>query len=79
MTYLVYGICLAEPDDTENVAVNEEKGSTVTANQYDSITRLKRAAATAISAAAVKAKFLGDQEEYQIKRLTALMIEKLVM
>ncbi|KAF8675351.1 hypothetical protein HU200_047714 [Digitaria exilis] len=68
---------VGEPDDTENVAVNEEKGSTVTANQNDSITRLKLAAATAISAAAVKAKFLGDQEEYQIKRLTALMIEKL--
>lgn len=79
LTYLVYGIYLAEPDNTENVAVNEEKGSIVTANQNDSITRLKRAAATAISAAAVKAKFLGDQEEYQIRRLTALMIEKLVM
>ncbi|KAG2535628.1 SWI/SNF complex subunit SWI3D-like isoform X3 [Panicum virgatum] len=56
---------------------NEEKGSIVTVNQNDSITRLKRAAATAISAAAVKAKFLGDQEEYQVRRLTALMIEKL--
>ena len=68
---LLYAVYLAEP--------NEEKGSIVTANQNDSITRLKRAAATAISAAAVKAKFLGDQEEYQVRRLTALMIEKLVV
>ncbi|CAD6214313.1 unnamed protein product [Miscanthus lutarioriparius] len=65
------------PNNIESVVVDEEKGSIVTANQNDSITRLKRAAATAVSAAAVKAKFLGDQEEYQIRRLTALMIEKL--
>ncbi|RLN18471.1 SWI/SNF complex subunit SWI3D isoform X3 [Panicum miliaceum] len=68
---------MGEPNNIESVAANEEKGSIVAANQNDSITRLKRAAATAISAAAVKAKFLGDQEEYQIRRLTALMIEKL--
>ncbi|ONM08715.1 SWI/SNF complex subunit SWI3D [Zea mays] len=66
----------AEPNNIERVVVHE-KGSIVTANQNDSITRLKRAAATAVSAAAVKAKFLGDQEEYHIRRLTALMIEKL--
>ncbi|XP_066368985.1 SWI/SNF complex subunit SWI3D isoform X2 [Miscanthus floridulus] len=65
------------PNNIESVVVDEEKGSILTANQNDSITRLKRAAATAVSAAAVKAKFLGDQEEYQIRRLTALMIEKL--
>lgn len=70
---------LPEPNNVESVIVDEEKGSIVPANQNDSITRLKRAAATAVSAAAVKAKFLGDQEEYQIRRLTALMIEKLVI
>ncbi|RLN39796.1 SWI/SNF complex subunit SWI3D isoform X3 [Panicum miliaceum] len=68
---------MGEPNKIESVVANEEKGSIITANQNDSITRLKRAAATAISAAAVKSKFLGDQEEYQIRRLTALMIEKL--
>jgi len=76
---LLYAVYLAEPNNIESVAANEEKGSIVTANQNDSITRLKRAAATAISAAAVKAKFLGDQEEYHIQRLTALMIERLVV
>jgi len=74
--YIVY---LPGPNNIESVVVDEEKGSIVTANQNDSITRLKRAAATAVSAVAVKAKFLGDQEEYQIRRLTALMIEKLVI
>ncbi|CAN6322790.1 unnamed protein product [Urochloa humidicola] len=68
---------MGESNSTESVVANEEKGSAITANQNDSITRLKRAAATAISAAAVKAKFLGDQEEYHIRRLTAMMIEKL--
>uniref|UniRef100_A0A804P8J6 SWI/SNF complex subunit SWI3D n=1 Tax=Zea mays TaxID=4577 RepID=A0A804P8J6_MAIZE len=66
-----------EPNNIESVVVGEEKGSVVTANRPDSIARLKRAAATAVSAAAVKARFLGDQEEYQIRRLTALVIEKL--
>ncbi|CAM0875086.1 unnamed protein product [Alopecurus aequalis] len=56
----------------------EEKGSSVTAKQDDSITRLKRAAATAISAAAVKAKLLAEQEEDQIRRLAALVVEKLL-
>jgi hypothetical protein len=74
--YIVY---LAEPNNIESVVVDEEKGSVVTANRPDSIARLKRAAATAVSAAAVKARFLGDQEEYQIRRLTALVIEKLVI
>ncbi|KAL6843471.1 hypothetical protein ACP4OV_026533 [Aristida adscensionis] len=67
---------MEEPKNFESVA-NEEKGSIVAPSQNDSITRLKRAAATAISAAAVKAKFLAEQEEYQIRRLTALVIEKL--
>jgi SWI/SNF related-matrix-associated actin-dependent regulator of chromatin subfamily C len=50
----------------------------VTAKPDDSLTRLKRAAATAISAAAVKAKLLAEQEEDQIRRLAALVVEKLV-
>ncbi|XP_062214754.1 SWI/SNF complex subunit SWI3D-like isoform X2 [Phragmites australis] len=66
-----------EPNGIESVVANEVKGPIVTANRIDSLTRLKRAVATAISAAAVKSKFLAEQEEYQIRRLTALMIEKL--
>jgi hypothetical protein len=79
LTLFLHIVYLAEPNNIESVVVDEEKGSVVTANRPDSITRLKRAAATAVSAAAVKARFLGDQEEYQIRRLTALVIEKLVI
>ncbi|CAN6281607.1 unnamed protein product [Urochloa humidicola] len=68
---------MGEPNSIESATAIEEKDSAIAANQIDSITRLKRAAATTISAAAVKAKFLGDQEEYHIRRLTAMMIEKL--
>ncbi|GMJ06896.1 SWITCH/SUCROSE NONFERMENTING 3D [Hibiscus trionum] len=41
-----------------------------------SINKVKRAAVTALSAAAVKAKLLADQEEDQIRQLTASLIEK---
>ena len=40
--------------------------------------RVKRAAVTAISAAVVKAKLLANQEEDQIRRLAAFLIEKQV-
>ncbi|GLU02917.1 hypothetical protein SLE2022_201480 [Rubroshorea leprosula] len=43
---------------------------------YQYIDKLKRAAVTAISAAAVKAKFLADQEEDQIRQLAISLIEK---
>lgn len=43
-----------------------------------SIQRLQRAAASAISAAAVKSKLLAKHEEYQIQRLAALVIDKQV-
>ncbi|KAL5209309.1 hypothetical protein ABZP36_004932 [Zizania latifolia] len=69
---------MEEPNSTEDVAAaNEENSSRVTADLTDSITRLKRAATTAISAAAVKAKLLADHEEEQIRQLAALMIDKL--
>uniref|UniRef100_A0A0E0P4H1 SWIRM domain-containing protein n=1 Tax=Oryza rufipogon TaxID=4529 RepID=A0A0E0P4H1_ORYRU len=41
-----------------------------------SVQRLQRAAASAISAAAVKSKLLAKHEEYQIQRLAALVIDK---
>lgn len=44
-----------------------------------SINRLKRAAVTVLSAAAVKAKLLANQEEDQIRQLVSLIIEKQVL
>lgn len=43
------------------------------------IDKIKRAAVTALSAAAVKAKYLADQEEDQIRLLTTALIEKQVI
>ncbi|KAK6136746.1 hypothetical protein DH2020_029500 [Rehmannia glutinosa] len=57
-------------------SVSEKKEPVVTKNELDVNDKLKRAAVTAISAAAVKAKFLADQEEDQILRLSTLLIEK---
>lgn len=42
------------------------------------IDKIKRAAVSALSAAAVKAKFLANQEEDQIRHLAASLIEKQV-
>lgn len=56
---------IEEPNSNKNFAVDN-----------DSLQRLQRAAATAISASAVKAKLLAQQEEDQIRRLAALVIEK---
>ena len=44
-----------------------------------SMHNLTRAAVTAISAAAVKAKFLADQEEDQIRKLATSLVEKQVI
>lgn len=43
------------------------------------IEKIKRAAVTALTAAAVKAKYLADQEEDQIRLLTTSLIEKQVI
>ncbi|VAI01815.1 unnamed protein product [Triticum turgidum subsp. durum] len=69
---------LEEPNSAENVPADGEMVSRVTAEHNDSLTRLKRAAATAVSAAAAKAKLLAEQEEDQIRRLAALVVEKLL-
>lgn len=45
-------------------------------NKFD---KVKRAAVTALSAAAVKAKLLANQEEDQIRQLAAFLIEKQVI
>ncbi|CAI9769888.1 unnamed protein product [Fraxinus pennsylvanica] len=54
---------------------NENKENSVTKDHLP-IDKLKRAAVTAVSAAAVKAKLLADQEEGHIRELAALLIEK---
>ncbi|XP_010028579.2 SWI/SNF complex subunit SWI3D [Eucalyptus grandis] len=46
------------------------------ATKYDSMDKLKRAAASALSAAAVKAKLLADHELDQIRHLALLLAEK---
>lgn len=43
------------------------------------IDKVKCAASTAISAAAVKAKLLADQEEDQIRQLASMLIDKQVL
>lgn len=47
--------------------------------EEDKIDKIKRAAVSAISAAAVKAKLLADQEEDQIRQLSMLLVEKQVL
>ncbi|XP_022763273.1 SWI/SNF complex subunit SWI3D-like isoform X2 [Durio zibethinus] len=61
--------------DKSKVANNENHASTETKGD-SSIDKVKCAAVTALSAAAVKAKLLADQEEDQILHLTASLIEK---
>ncbi|GMP37974.1 hypothetical protein CsSME_00009418 [Camellia sinensis var. sinensis] len=55
---------------------NNEKQDTKKTKDYHNIDKMKRAAVTAISAAAVKAKLLADQEEDQIRQLATLLIDK---
>lgn len=56
----------------------EKKESAPIKINLDSDDKLKRAAVTALSAAAVKAKLLADQEEDQILQFSAFLIEKQV-
>ncbi|CAA2998970.1 SWI SNF complex subunit SWI3D [Olea europaea subsp. europaea] len=56
---------------------NENKENSVTKVNLP-IDKLKRVASTALSAAALKAKLLADQEEDHIRELAALLIEKQV-
>ena len=74
--YLVSLILLFFADEIK-VGKYENRDSTET--KGDRIDKVKRAAVTALSAAAVKAKLLADQEENQIRQLTASLIEKQVV
>lgn len=55
---------------------NEEPSES---KDYHNIDKVKCAASTAISAAAVKAKLLADQEEDQIRQLASMLIDKQVL
>lgn len=57
----------------------QKKEPPVTKTDLDINKKLNRAAVTALSAAAVKAKLLADQEEDQILQLSTLLIEKQVI
>ncbi|XWS54897.1 hypothetical protein CRYUN_Cryun10bG0129100 [Craigia yunnanensis] len=62
---------------TDEIKVGKYENRDTTETKGDSrIDKVKRAAVTALSAAAVKAKLLVDQEENQIQQLTASLIEK---
>ncbi|XP_031381623.1 SWI/SNF complex subunit SWI3D isoform X2 [Punica granatum] len=74
-----------EPDNsrvqngaTENQQKDGNKESCDTADEKDdhNIDKIKRAAISTLSAAAVKAKILADYEEDQIRQLSVLLIEK---
>ncbi|KAJ1269841.1 hypothetical protein BS78_06G008900 [Paspalum vaginatum] len=65
-----------ESSQTGNGNAEESNSNKNVAASDDPIIRLQRAAGTAISAAAVKAKFLAEQEEDQIRRLAKFVIEK---
>ena len=74
---------LAPRERKEATTSSEEKLSNANANngnEEDSkeVARLKRAATTALAAAAVKYKFLAKQEEDQIRKLVTVIIEKQV-
>lgn len=56
-----------------------EKHDTTETKVDQKIDKLKHAAVSAISAAAVKAKLLAEQEEDQIRQLAAMLIEKQVI
>ncbi|KAL6526114.1 hypothetical protein OROHE_015638 [Orobanche hederae] len=63
-------------DREAKVSGSGKKEPIATKNDHDASDKLKRAAVTAISAAAVKAKFLADQEEDQILQLSTFLLEK---
>ncbi|KAL3843467.1 hypothetical protein ACJIZ3_000870 [Penstemon smallii] len=62
-------------DDTKAEACGTENKETLV-TENDDFNKLKRAAVTTLSAAALKAKLLADQEEDEIRQLATMLIEK---
>lgn len=71
----IFSFFLVFSADVIKEGKSESHPSTETKDD-SSIDKVKRAAVTALSAAAVKAKLLADQEEDQIRQLTTSLIEK---
>lgn len=69
---------LVAGEDQKKDSNNEKLDSRDTKDDHNS-QKLKRAAVTALSAAAVKAKLLVKQEEEQIRQLATLVIGKQVI
>ncbi|KAI3895610.1 hypothetical protein MKW98_025401 [Papaver atlanticum] len=64
-------------DDKKVIGIKEEKDVGLNKNKDDhNIQRIKRAAITALSASAVKAKLLAKQEEDEIQQLATFLIDK---
>lgn len=65
--------------EDQNRDGKDEKHDTKETKNDHYIDKIKRAAVTALSAAAVKAKLLAHQEEDQIRQLATSLIEKQVI
>lgn len=68
-----------EGERTESHSDDEKNSDPTGVDDDHNIDRLKRAAVTALSAAAVKAKLLAKLEENEILKLVSLVIEKQVL
>lgn len=75
IAFLIFTSLPGEDQIKEVIKENNSTG----AEEDRYIDKLKCAAVTAISAAAVKAKLLADQEEDQIQQLATSLIEKQVV
>lgn len=75
--YLFKFSIFADEDQTKDG--KQEKHDRRQAKDEHNIDKIKHAAVTALSAAAVKAKLLANQEEDHIRQLAASLIEKQVI
>ncbi|XP_068324343.1 SWI/SNF complex subunit SWI3D-like isoform X1 [Pyrus communis] len=71
-------ICLYFPGEDQTKDGKIEKHDSTETKVGQKIDKLKLAAVSAVSAAAVKAKLLAEQEEDQIRQLAAMLVEKQV-
>lgn len=72
---IVFGLFDADVREAEDCKNDKDSAAT---KDVLCIEKVKHAAITAVSAAAVKAKILADQEEDQIRLLATLLVEKQV-
>lgn len=79
MGYLFGYLCTVNADDGETKKCADEKKEIQVTKDDLEIEKLKNAAVTALSGVAVKSKFLADQEEEEILKLSTFVIEKQVI